>query len=195
MDESYYTKLFDYIEQILILPESDKDAIRDSFKPAFVPKNTIIEPAGRIPDYHNFIVAGYMRNYYLDEDNNEITTDLNEGSRFFTSYSHFMNRTVSNENLHCITDCKLLRISRQEVESRASVSSTQKEYTIRILQKHLQQDKDRINDLVNLTAEGRYRKLLIEKPDILKNVPLRYIASYLGITQRHISRLRSAISK
>jgi CRP-like cAMP-binding protein len=188
--EHYYAKIFSYVEEIVQLPEADKLSIRQSFKPIFVPKDTIIEPAGQVPQYHNFIVSGYMRNFHLDDDNNEITTDLNDGSRFFTSYFHFMNRTVSNENLHCITDCELLRISRDDVESDAKHSSTQKDYTIQILQWHLEQDKKRLTDMATLTAEDRYRKFLSEKPGIIRHVPLRYIASYLGITQRHLSRLR-----
>lgn len=188
--EHYYTKLFNYVEEILRLPEADKASIRDLFKPVFVPKDTIIEPAGQVPRYHNFIVSGYMRNFHVDKDNNELTIDLNDGSRFFTSYFHFMNRTVSNENLHCITDCELLRISRDDVDLGAKSSSTQKDYTIQILQKHLEEDKRRINDMTNLTAEDRYQKFLREKPTIIRHVPLRYVASYLGITQRHLSRLR-----
>jgi CRP-like cAMP-binding protein len=188
--EHYYSGFFNYVEEILTLPEGDKESIRRSFKPFFVPKDTIIERAGEVPEYHNFIVSGYMRNFHLDKDHNEITTDLNNGPRFFTSYTYFMNRTVSNENLHCITDCELLRINRDDVEAGANHSKTQKDYTIQILQKHLQEDKNRINDMATLTAEERYLKFLKEKPNIIKHVPLRYIASYLGITQRHLSRLR-----
>jgi CRP-like cAMP-binding protein len=193
--EHYYTRLFNYIEETIYLPEVDKEAIRDFFKPVFVPRDTIIAPAGQVPQYHNFIVSGYMRNFYLDQNNEEITTDLNAGSRFFTSYYHFMNCTVSPENLHCITDCELLRISRDDVEKGANLSRTQKDYTIKILQKHLYEDKQRILDLTNLTAEDRYRKFLREKGVVIQHVPLRYVASYLGITQRHLSRLRSGIDQ
>lgn len=189
--EHYYATLFEYISRIIALPDADRESVRRSFKPVFVPKDTLIEQAGEVPGYHNFIVSGHMRNFHLDGDNNEITTDLNEGPRFFTSYFHFMNRTVSNENLHCITDCALLRISRDDVDLTAARSSTQKDYTIRILQEHLQQDKDRITDMANLTAEVRYAKFVQANPNIIRHVPLKYIASYLGITQRHLSRLRS----
>lgn len=174
-----------------MLPEVDKNSIRETFKPIFVPKDTVLESAGQVPQYHNFIVSGYMRNFHVDQDDNEVTVDLNDGSRFFTSYYHFMNRTVSNENLHCITDCELLRINRDDVDVAAKRSSTLKDYTIQILQKHLEEDKRRINDMTTLTAEARYQKFLKEKPTIIQHVPLRYIASYLGITQRHLSRLRS----
>ncbi|WP_337041980.1 Crp/Fnr family transcriptional regulator [Emticicia sp. 17c] len=192
--QHYYTTLFDYIEQILALPEADKESIQQTFKPVFAPKDTIIEAAGQIPHYHNFIVSGYMRNFHLDKNDNEITTDINDGPRFFTSYYHFMNQTESNENIHCITDCELLRISREDVEKSAKTSSTLKDYTIQILQKHLEEDKTRINDMINLTAEERYEKLLRLKPNLARHVPLRYIASYLGITQRHLSRLRKPFS-
>lgn len=189
--EHYYTTLFEYISRIITLPEGDRQSVRRSFKPVFVPKDTIIEKAGEVPGYHNFIVSGHMRNFHCDGDNNEITTDLNDGPRFFTSYFHFMNRTVSNENLHCITDCALLRIGRDDADATAATSITQKDYTIRILQEHLQHDKNRINDMANLTAEARYAKFVQANPNIIRHVPLKYIASYLGITQRHLSRLRS----
>ncbi|RCR69682.1 Crp/Fnr family transcriptional regulator [Larkinella punicea] len=192
--EHYYQRFFSYVGEILSLPDEDKASIRQSFQPVFVPKDTIIEPAGQVPQYHNFIVSGYMRNFYVDQDANEITTDLNDGSQFFTSYFHFMNRTVSNENLHCITDCELLRISREDVDIGAQRSRTQKDYTIQILQKHLEEEKSRINDMTSLTAEDRYRKFLRQKPTIIQHVPLRYVASYLGITQRHLSRLRSGLA-
>ena len=188
--EHYYHRFFNYVAETLVLPETDKISIRQLFKPVFIPKNTTIESAGSVPQYHNFIVSGYMRNFYLDPDGNEITTDLNDGCRFFTSYFHFMHRTVSHENLHCLTDCELLRISRDDVEVGAQNSLTQKDYTIQILQKHLEDDKRRINDMTTLSAEARYRKFLREKPTIISHVPLRHIASYLGITQRHLSRLR-----
>lgn len=186
----YYDTLFNYIAETLILPESDKTLIRQLFKPAFFAKDTIIEPAGRVPQYHNFIVSGFMRNFHWDQQGNQVTVDLSEGSRFFTSYFHFMNRTVSNENIHCITDCELLQISRDDVDIAASQGITQKDYTVQILNKRLEVNKQRAHDMATLTAEERYRKFLTENSAITRNVPLTYIASYLGITQRHMSRLR-----
>lgn len=186
----YYEKLFDYVAEILIMPEHDKMICRRLFIPEFVPKNTILEEAGKVPQYHNFIVSGFMRNFHLDENGNEITNDLNNGNRFFTSYFHFMTRTVSNEYLHCITDCHLLRISRENVDIGAREGITQEDYTIKILNNHLAINKQRTLDIANLTAEERYEKFARENPDILLNVPLQYIASYLGITPRHLSRIR-----
>lgn len=186
----YYDTLFGYIAETLVLPESDKTLIRQLFTPAFFAKDTIIEPAGSVPKYHNFIVSGFMRNFHWNQQGEPVTVDLNEGSRFFTSYFHFMNRTVSPENIQCLTDCELLRISRDDVDIAASQGITQKDYTVQILNKRLEANKQRAFDMANLTADERYRKFVQENPTIIRNVPLTYIASYLGITQRHMSRLR-----
>jgi CRP/FNR family transcriptional regulator, anaerobic regulatory protein len=186
----YYEKMFDYIAEILIMPESDKELCKVLFKPVFVPKGTIIEQAGQVPQYHNFIVSGFMRSFYTDDDGNEITNDLNEAPRFFTSYFHFLNRTISNENIQTITDCELLRINRSDVDIAASQGITQKDYTVQILNKRLEANKQKAFDMANLTAEQRYEKFTRENPRISQNIPLNYIASYLGVTQRHLSRLR-----
>jgi CRP-like cAMP-binding protein len=190
----YYETMFDYVREILDIPESDQELCRKLFKPVFVAKDTIIEKAGTIHQYHNFIVSGFLRNFHTDIDGSEITNDLNEGSRFFTSYFHFMNRQISNENIQCITHCELLRISRDNVDIAANQGITQKDYTVQILNKRLEANKQRAFDMANLTGEERYHKFVKENPQIMQNVPLGYIASYLGITQRHLSRLRKGAS-
>lgn len=185
---------FNYVRLLTVIPESDQELCRDLFEPVFVEKNTIIESEGTIHNYHNFIVSGYMRNFHLNESHEEITTDINDGPRFFTSYNSFMHRKVSNENLHCITDCKLLRISRDNVDVAARVGASQQEYTEKILQEHLESNKQRIIDLTTLSAKDRYLKLVAKHPSILQNIPLTYIASYLGIKAGSLSRIRNEIS-
>lgn len=191
--DRYFDEMFAFINQIWDLPEGDKAVCRLFFKPVKVKKDTILEPAGKIPEYHNFIVSGVMRNFHLDEKGNEVTVDFNNGPRFFTSYFHFMNRTISNENLQCLSDCELLRIARDDVDRSAAMGETQKDYTIKVLQEKMEQDKERINDMVNLTAEQRYLKLLKNQPKIIQHVPLKYIASYLGIKPESLSRIRKEI--
>lgn len=189
----YYETLFEYIEQIIKMPESDREQCRTFFKPLFVPKDTLLSEAGKVPLYHNFIVSGHMRNYHVNDKGEEVTVDLNDGPRFFTSYFHFVNQTVSHENLHCITDCEILRINRQDADKGAATSKTQKDFTIKLFYKLMEEEKQRVNDLATLTAEQRYLKLINSKPNIIKNVPLKYISSYLGIKAESLSRIRREI--
>ncbi len=186
----FFEVFFDYVRLLVDIPIGDQEICRKYFKASRVKKNTILEKAGQVHQHHNFIVSGYMRSYYLDEEGAEVVTDLNDGPRFFTSYNDFANRTPSNEYLHCITDCEFLRITRDEVDVTAKLGETQLEYSLLILQESLERRKQRSNDLSALSAEARYQKLLKNHPTIVQNVPLIYIASFLGINPGSLSRIR-----
>lgn len=191
--EHYFATLFQYVERLIRMPEGDKDSCRRYFKPVWKAKGSIISASGKVPEFHNFIVSGHMRNFHLNERGEEVTLDLNDGPRFFTSYFHFSNQTISNETVHCITDCELLQISRPDVDASAATSQTLQEYTIRLLRQILEEDKQRMSERGTLSAEQRYLKLLKEQPNIVKNVPQKYIASYLGIKPESLSRIRKEL--
>lgn len=191
--ERYFDVFFDYVRLLIDIPEGDQNICRTYFKPVQVKKDTLIAVAGKVPEYHNFIVSGFMRNYYLDENGQEVTIDLNDGPRFFTSYDAFIHRLPSKENLHCITDCELLQITRDDVDITGQLGETQQEYTVLILQQQLEKNKQRAVDLTTLSAEQRYTKLLKTHPTMVQHIPLKYIASYLGINPGSLSRIRRVI--
>lgn len=191
--EHYFDVLFTYVRLLVDIPKIDQDICREYFKPIVVKKDTLLEKAGTVHGYHNFIVKGYMRIFHHDQNDEEITTNINDGPRFFTSYNHFVHKTVSNENLHCITDCELLRIKRDDVDITAKLGITQNDYSMKVLQYHLERNKQRTIDLTTLTAEERYLKFMKNSPTILKNVPLKYIASYLGMNPGSLSRIRAQL--
>jgi CRP-like cAMP-binding protein len=192
--DHYFETLFTYISRLVELPDHDRASCRATFHPLWVRKDTLIDKAGRVPEYHNFIVSGYMRKYYVTGKGEEVTTDLNDGPRFFTSYQHFIQQTPSNEYLQCITDCELLRISKADADRTYHTSYTQKDYTIRLFNQVQEEYRERIDDLANLTAEQRYLKFINKAPNIVLNVPLKYVASYLGIKPESLSRIRREIS-
>jgi CRP/FNR family transcriptional regulator, anaerobic regulatory protein len=189
-DEQMYNVLFEKVSDITYMPDADKLLCSQYFEPISYPNNTIIERAGKIPLYQYFIVTGIMRNFHTDDLGYEITTDINNDARFFTSYNHFVNRTTSNENIECITDCNLLRIKRDDVDILYSKSIILHKYTILLLQKIFEEERERIKDLTTLTAKQRYLKFISNNPNVIKSVPLQYIASYLGIKPETISRIR-----
>ncbi|MFK7775424.1 MAG: Crp/Fnr family transcriptional regulator [Saprospiraceae bacterium] len=191
--DRYFDVFFTYVRILVDIPEVDQEICRQYFKPIFVKKDTIIAGEGTIHNTHNFIVSGYMRKYHVNQEGQEITTDINDGPRFFTSYDHFAHRTISNENLCCITDCELLQIKRDDVDTTAQLGITQMDYSMQILQQQLEKNKQRIIDLTTLSAEQRYLKLMKNHPAILQNIPLKYIASYLGINPGSLSRIRKEI--
>ena len=185
--------MFSYVEELIKMPTADRERCKMHMKPMQFKKDSYISKQGSIPWYHNFIVSGHLRKYHYNDKHEEITSDLNNGPKWFTSYNAFINSTVSNENVQCITDVEVIRLHRDDLDHMADVGITQKDYTILIFQKIIQEQNQRLKDLNSLSAEERYLKLLSNQPNIVKHVPLKYIASYLGIQPGSLSRIRKEV--
>lgn len=170
--------------------KEDIELCKALFQPVLMPKNRILEEAGKIPQYLYYIVSGFMRLFYYNDSGDEVTTHINCSHGFFTSFSEFAKQTNASANVETITECQLLRISKPDYDTLMNKSAFWKDYGMYVLQESVVYNEDRSKDLATLSAEQRYLKLMKSRPDILQNVPLQYIASFLGIKPESLSRIR-----
>lgn len=189
-----HKKLLQYIASNITLPKKDIALIEKHFEPVLYPKNRIIEEEGKVPVYLYYIVSGYLRLFHYNENGDEVTTHINCPPGFFTSYFNFINQTRSDENVECITDCELLRITKQDLDALVAESEVMKDFSIRVFQQSITYNEHRSKELATLSAEQRYVQLVKNYPDILHNVPVQYIASFLGMKPESLSRIRRKLS-
>ncbi|MDH5031969.1 MULTISPECIES: Crp/Fnr family transcriptional regulator [Chryseobacterium] len=171
----------------------ETEAVRKYFEPVTFSKNTIIEEAGKIPEYLYYIIEGYIRLFYMDENGNEVTTHINCPPGFFTSYSDFTSQTLSENTIESITNSELLRISKENLDQLISQSQAMKDFSISVFQQSITYNEKRSRELSVLNAEQRYLKLMNDYPEIIQNVPIQYIASFLGMKPESLSRIRRKI--
>ncbi|MFN4316159.1 MAG: Crp/Fnr family transcriptional regulator [Chitinophagaceae bacterium] len=188
-----FESLIQIAEKSILLSENDKELCKRYFEPVLFPKNRIIEEEGKIPKYLYFINNGFLRLFYYDDNGEEVTTHLNCPPGFITSYNSFIKQEKSTDNLECITDCELLRISKNNLDLLLQQSVAFKDFSIWVFQQSLAYNENRSKELATLTAEQRYLKLMKNYPDVLHNVPLQYIASFLGMNPKSLSRIRNQI--
>jgi CRP/FNR family transcriptional regulator, anaerobic regulatory protein len=188
-------KLIDFIKSGHILSKEDEDLIVQFFEPVLFPKNRIIEEEGKVPEYLYYIISGYLRLFHYNENGDEVTTHINCPPGFFTSYSSFISTAKSNENVECITECELLRITKKDLEVLTSKSLAMKNFSIEVFQQSVVYNETRSFELAILSGEQRYRKLIENYPGILHNVPISYIASFLGMKPESLSRIRRKVFK
>lgn len=188
-----HEKLIELINSVIKLSEEEVELCKKNFEPIIYPKNKIIEEEGVIPEYLYFVVSGYMRLFQYNDNGDEITTHINCPPGFITSYTSFINQTISNDNLECITDCRLLRISKKKSDLIISKSKSFKDFSIWVLNKSIQYNENRTKELTMYSAEQRYLNLIKNYPDILYYVPLQYIASFLGMNPKSLSRIRKQV--
>lgn len=188
-----YEQLLSLISKNITLSNRDETLCRQYFEPVLQPRNRVIEEEGKVPKYLYFIVSGFVRLFHYNEKGDEVTTHINCPPGFITSYFNFINQTISNENLECITDCELLRITKADLETLTRESAAFKDFSIIVFQQSISYNEKRSKELASLTAEQRYKNLMEEHPEILHNVPLQYIASFLGMNPKSLSRIRKQI--
>ncbi len=185
---------FDYIETFLPLPKENRQQCRDNFEPHHFSKGSIIQESGRAPEFHNFVVQGHLRKYSLDLKGHEQTIDLNQGPRFFTSYEYFMEQKPSPETIVALTEVKLLRASKAQVDTMMQIGGQViRDFTIMVMQQAWEEEKRRLHERATISAKQRYLNFIERYPTLLEIVPLQYIASYLGIQPESLSRIRREI--
>lgn len=190
-----HDQLLNLISQKATLTDNDKELCKTYFEPVLFPKNRIIEHEGKVPKYLYFVVSGFMRLFYYNNSGDEVTTHINCPPGFLTSYTNFINQTKSNENVACITECELLRIVKIDLDFLIQNSLAFKDFSIWVFQQAIIYNENRSKDLSTLTAEQRYKKLIDNYPEIAHNVPLQYIASFLGMNPKSLSRIRKQMIK
>lgn len=185
--------IFKQIAQIIKLPSEETELYNQYFEHISIARNTILEEENKVPQYLYFINSGYTRLFYYDDNGDEQTNCFCSPNGFIASFVALINQTKANENIECITDCELLRISYADTKKLIDKSDRFKEFSLIMFQQALSAPDYRAKDLATLSAEQRYKKMLDSQPYLIQNIPLLYIASFLGIKPQSLSRIRKQI--
>jgi CRP-like cAMP-binding protein len=157
-----------------------------------VPKNKlIVEADHRCSDLY-FIEKGLIRGYYF-EDGKEITSWFAQENEFATCFYAFIANKPSFENIQALEDCELIRLSHAALQGLyAKFPETERLGRI-ITENYYIKLEERLLSLQFKTAKERYHSLTKAKPSLLQRASLGQIASYLGITQETLSRIRAEL--
>ena len=188
-------KLINIINKTVSLSADDVQLCNQFFETVLISKNTILEEQDKIPAYLYFISSGFVRLFYKDENGDEITTNLSSSNAFIASFMSLIHQKKAKENVECITECEIVKIHRNNLLALIDKSENFKQFSLIIFEHAITSTENRANDLATLSAEQRYKKLMENQPEILQNVPIQYIASFLGMKPESLSRIRRQISK
>lgn len=187
-----HNKILELFADLAKIDRSDIDLATKLFEPIETTKGEILVEENKVAKYLYFINSGFVRVYYL-HDGAEITHHLNCPPGFITSLNSFISATKSQEVVECITDCSLLRIAKEDLDALYQHSQSCAEIGRIIYEQALAYKEQRTKDIMTLSADQRYLKLMTHHPEIIQNVPLHYIASFIGIKPESLSRIRKQL--
>lgn len=166
--------------------------VLESFSFFQLDKNDYLVETGKTCSTFCFIESGILQHstIILGE---EKTTYLGLKNTCTSSLKSFLQNTPSRKSIKALSDCNLWVIEASSFKSLIKKNKAFHQFYYNLIENQIFLIDDYRIDLLTLTPEERYKKLLKNEPKLHQEVPLHYLASFLGISNRHMSRIRKNI--
>jgi len=153
----------------------------------------LILKAGQVCEYVYFIKKGAVRGFVTEGDK-DITTWITAENELVTSIYGLSTRRPALENMQAIEDCEMLTLSYTDIENMYLQYPEFNIVTRKLLERYYQDAEDRAFIARLTNAENKYTQFLARYGHLSNRIPLKFIASFLGMTLETLSRVRKRLS-
>jgi CRP-like cAMP-binding protein len=176
------------------ITNNELNEIIPKYKQVHFQKNDYLLRQGQVEKKYWFIEEGFVRSYIIDTDGNDVTFNLYASCDVVIDYPSMFFFAPTRENIQALTNCICWEISFEAFQEMFNNILNFREQQRSLLVGSYFALKEHSISLIADQAKDRYLKLLQQKPQIIQNVSLKHIATYLGITDTSLSRIRKEIS-
>ena len=158
-----------------------------------VPKHTVLLREGQRQDFAWIVIRGLLRSYYI-KDGEEICSRFNAENQIVLSVASFYNRQAGYEFVETLEDCVLARAHYNLLQDIYRDFPEFNFHARALTEYYFTLSEQRLYLLRKQSAEERYRYFMAHYPEWLQRVPLKYVATFLGMNLETLSRIRKKIS-
>jgi CRP-like cAMP-binding protein len=159
------------------------------FQQETIRKNEYFNKAGHISDKLGFVSQGLLRSFYILKGK-DTTTFFQLPGAIAVDLKSFVKKTPSIENIQAVTAAELLVIKRDDLYTLYKESWKWQQVGRVLVEESYFDMEERSISLQIQSAQDRYEQFLSEFPEVIQQVPLHQIASFLGISPETLSRVR-----
>jgi len=181
-----------YFENKFHISSCDWKIFESKLRHREFPKKYLLLKAGQTENNLSFIETGMVR-FYIEKEENELTFSFTFANNFVSGYDSFLTRTPSTYYIETLTKTVLWQITYKDLQTIYNETVIGNVIGRRASEELFIKKTRREIALLNETAEQRYKNLLEEQPELIRQIPLKYIAPYIGITPQALSRIRKRI--
>lgn len=183
--------LIEFFGHVEPLSEESKEILRNFLYTEKLKKGSFFLELGSICNKIGFVKSGIIRVQFFNETGEEFTRYFIGEGHFAVDLTSFNDRCPSKEYLQALTDMELIIITREAMDYFGATISNWNSIIRKLTEKALIEKLKLSNEMVLDDAYTRYRKLIERQPEIVQRIPLNIIASYLGVSQYTLSRIRN----
>lgn len=180
------------LDNIYLLPEVSKRVLKDCIKETQFQKGHILIRSDRMEKNIYFIKQGIVR-AYADTFNNETTFWFGKEGDPIISMRGYVANEKGYEEIELLEDCQLYELKMKDLQQLFVHDISIANWGRKLAEQELVKTEERLIKRQFRTATERYKELIEKSPDIIQRVQLGYIASFLGITQVSLSRIRAVM--
>ncbi|MEN1784296.1 MAG: Crp/Fnr family transcriptional regulator [Bacteroidota bacterium] len=167
--------------------------VLSQFEAVSFKKNDYLIEKDKVAGYYFFIETGFLRSYSIDLEGNDITTKFfGPGDILIDWHSYFL-KLPSRESIQALSAGACWKIRFSDFMKLFHIEAFREVGRTRLITNYFELKNHSISVIAD-HAKERYLHLMKDKPEIVQNVPLKHIATYLGITDTSLSRIRKEIS-
>lgn len=182
-----------FIENITPMNDSDWLFFSAKLQEVKLKKHSILLNSGDVENHLSFISKGIVR-LYMPRDESDLTFGFVFENEFVTAYDSFLTQVPSEYQIETLAETVLWRISLEDLQEVYERTSSGNIIGRRMAENMFLLKSKRELSLLSKTAEERYLDLFSNRPKLLQQIPLKYIASYIGVTPQALSRIRRRIT-
>lgn len=186
--------LIDYLLTYTILHEQQIELIKSKAELKIIKKGGSFLEIGRVAKQLGFVLEGILRVCWYNENGEDITRAFITENHFALNISSFTHSTPSKVCFEAISDCKLLVFSKQSLIELEGAIPCWKDLVSKITATSLMDKLTISNNMLIQDGKTRYLEFLKTYPGLANRIPLSTLASYLGIQQSSLSRIRKNIT-
>lgn len=186
-------KFINYVLQFGNLNKQQIDLVKSKAKEIQLRKEEYFWEAGKTVKQIGFLTDGVIRVFFYNNKGEEITRYFIDENHLILSGNTIDEIYTPSEYLSAITDCNLVVFSKQNWKDLSETIIGWDSIVQKIITKHHSEKIARRSELVSQDGTERYLDFIEKFPKLANRVPLSYIASYLGVTQSSLSRIRKNI--
>lgn len=188
-------KLMDFIRGIYAMPADKAANIVEYFNEKSFKRNDLLLKEGRVCNQYYFLCEGFMRAWTTDLSGRDVTTAFYPAVNVVCELFSFFKRVPSRENIEALTACSCLYITYEGLQDAFHTMPEFREFGRAILVNSYVSLKQRMLSGLHETGEQRYKNLISSAPEVFQYASLKNIASYLGVTDTSLSRIRKEFAR
>ncbi|MDM1294649.1 Crp/Fnr family transcriptional regulator [Sphingobacterium sp. N143] len=177
----------------LALSSDELNSIKDKHQAITIKKGDFILSKGQTANAYYLMEYGLTRSFLHDYEGNEVTIGFCSDHDVVIEVASFFQRSPTVENIQALTDTRLWKIGFEDFQELFHQIPEFREWGRSWMANELVHSKNRAIAMITEPATTRYLRLIKEKPILIQQAPLKHIASYLGITDTSLSRIRKEI--